>query len=169
MKNTDRLEEFVKANRDAFDNLEPSPQLWQNISEKQKKTKVIYFRNYIFRAAAVIVIVVISSAIFVNYTFFRNQDNAISQNPELKELFETEAFYAHQVNGKLQEIRKCYSTIPELQDVIESDLTELETMYKLLQNDLKDNIANKTVIEAMIENNRFRLKLVDSVLDQINC
>jgi len=42
-------------------------------------------------------------------------------------------------------------------------------MYHELKNDLKENISNKEVIEAMIENNRFRMKLVDDVLDQINC
>ena len=49
------------------------------------------------------------------------------------------------------------------------DLTELEEMYKVLQLDLKDNISNKAVIEAMIDNNRTRMKLVDDVLKQINC
>ena len=52
---------------------------------------------------------------------------------------------------------------------IERDLNELENMYISLKSDLKDNISNKEVIEAMIENNRNRMKLVDDVLEQINC
>jgi len=42
-------------------------------------------------------------------------------------------------------------------------------MYRSLKSDLKENISNKEVIEAMIENNRNRMKLVDDVLAQINC
>ena len=42
-------------------------------------------------------------------------------------------------------------------------------MYNELKGDLKENISNKAVIEAMIDNNRTRLKLVDEVLEQINC
>jgi len=38
-----------------------------------------------------------------------------------------------------------------------------------LKTNLKDNVSNKAVIEAMIENNRYRLKLVNDVLEQINC
>ena len=58
---------------------------------------------------------------------------------------------------------------PELKAQIEGDLNELETMYMSLKSDLKDNVSNKEVIEAMIENNRNRMKLVDDVLEQINC
>ena len=42
-------------------------------------------------------------------------------------------------------------------------------MYNSLKSDLNENVAKKTVIEAMIENNRYRLKMVDEVLEQINC
>ncbi len=82
---------------------------------------------------------------------------------------EAEAFYAQQVSSKLQEIQKCYYTFPELKTEIESDLNELEQMYRVLKTDLQENISNKSVIEAMIENNRFRLKLCDNVLEQIKC
>ena len=57
----------------------------------------------------------------------------------------------------------------ELKEEVENDLNELENMYQVLKVDLKDNISNKVVIEAMIENNRYRLKLVDDVLEQIKC
>ena len=56
-----------------------------------------------------------------------------------------------------------------MKEEVEMDLNELEEMYNVLKTDLRENISNKMVIEAMIENNRFRLKLVDDVLDQIKC
>jgi hypothetical protein len=92
-----------------------------------------------------------------------------TNDPELKELIEAEAFYASQVNEKMDEIRKCYTTFPEIKEEVEMDLTELQEMYNVLKTDLKENVSNKEVIEAMIENNRYRLKMVDQVLDQINC
>jgi len=69
----------------------------------------------------------------------------------------------------MDEIRKCYLTFPEIKEEVEMDLSELQEMYNVLKIDLKENISKKTVIEAMIENNRYRLKMVDQVLDQINC
>lgn len=167
---TDRLEDFVKANRDEFDFRAPSPEVWGKINTATKKTKVVSMRHYILRVAAVVAVVAISSAVLWQMGLIN--PNRLAQNttdPELLDLMEAEAFYSHQVDKKLKEIQKCYYTVPELKDEIETDLTELEDMYQVLKGDLEENISNKSVIEAMIENNRFRLKLCDNVLEQINC
>lgn len=166
----DRLEEFVKANRDDFDFREPSPNLWQGIAkQKPQKTKVVPFRRYLYRAAVVLVVVSIGSALIWQSAKYSSKQMVKNADPELLELMETEQYYSSQVDKKLQEIRKCYYTNPELKDEVESDLNELESMYKVLKTDLEDNISNRSVIEAMIENNRYRLKLCDDVLEQIKC
>lgn len=167
---TDRLEDFIKANREEFDFREPSPEVWKKIAAKEKKPKVIKLRGFLIRIAAVITIAVITSAILFQTNIIGSGSFA-NQNidPEVKELIEAEAFYAHQVDSKLKEIRKCYYTFPELKEEVETDLNELEDMYQILKTDLNDNVSNKAVIEAMIENNRYRLKLVDDVLEQIKC
>lgn len=166
---TDRLEEFINANRGEFDQLEPSPKVWENISEATKKGKTMQLNTYFFRIAAVAVILVITSILLLKTNILTPGNLARNNDPEIQELIEAEAFYAQQVNGKLDEIRKCYYTFPELKEEIETDLTELQTMYDNLKIDLKENVSNKMVIEAMIENNRIRLELVDQVLDQIKC
>jgi len=127
-------------------------------------------RHYLLRVAAVVAVVAISSVLVWQSGIVSTNGLAQnSNNPELLELMESEAFYSHQVDKRLKEIQKCYYTFPELKEDIETDLTELEDMYKVLKSDLKDNVSNRSVIEAMIENNRFRLELCDNVLEQINC
>jgi len=167
---TDRLEDFIKANREAFDQYEPSDKVWEQISKSKQKGKTVKFTTYFLRVAAVIAVAVIFSVVIIKTDVF-NSESLASQNddPELRELIEAEAFYAGQVNEKMDEIRKCYNTFPEIKQEVETDLTELQEMYDVLKIDLKDNISKKAVIEAMIENNRYRLKMVDQVLDQINC
>ncbi len=165
---TDRLEEFIKANREAFDQLEPSEKVWENISKPKHKSPNMV--NYFLRVAAVITIAVVFTVVITKTSLFKQEEIAVqTEDPELRELVEAEAFYASQVNEKMDEIRKCYDTFPEIKEEVETDLTELQEMYDVLKIDLKDNISKKEVIEAMIENNRFRLKMVDQVLDQINC
>lgn len=169
MKNNG-LEDFIKANRDEFDFRKPSPEVWKRIESDTRKTKVISIQIYFVRAAAVLAIAAIFSVLLWQSNILTPGNMASNNNdPELKELIDAEAFYAHQVNAKLKEIKKCYYTLPELKNEVEMDLNELEAMYMVLKTDLKENISNKIVIEAMIENNRFRLKLVDDVLEQINC
>lgn len=165
----DRLEDFVKANRGDFDFREPSPEVWNRIAKSNKPREVVYLRTHFLRVAAVLAIAVISSVLVWKTGVIGPDRLAKNADPELLELMETESFYSHQVDKKLEEIKKCYFTNPELKDDIESDLNELEGMYKVLKSELDENISNKSVIEAMIENNRFRLKLCDDVLEQIKC
>ncbi len=167
---TDRLEDFIKANREAFDQYEPSDKVWKKISKPGKKSKKITFATYFLRVAAVVAIASIFPVVLYKINSLRTVNMVMnSEDPELKELIEAEAFYAGQVDEKMNEIRKCYSANPEIKEEVEADLNELEEMYNQLKTDLKENISNKAVIEAMIENNRYRLKMVDEVLEQINC
>lgn len=167
---TDRLEEFIKENREAFDQYEPSDKVWEQISKSKTKTKTVIFTNWFLRVAAVLTVVAIFTVTITKTNIFNSGEIAQqSDDPELRELIEAEAFYASQVNEKMDEIRKCYVAYPDIKEDVEMDLNELQQMYNELKTDLKENVSKKTVIEAMIENNRYRLKMVDEVLDQINC
>ena len=167
---TDRLEEFIKTNREAFDQHEPSDKVWKRISKSKRKLKTISFARYFLRVAAVLAIAIVFTVLIVKTNLFSPDDLKVqTDDPELRELIEAEAFYANQVNSKLEEIRKCYDTFPEIKEDVESDLIELQEMYNMLKMDLNENISKRAVIEAMIENNRYQLKMVDLVLDQINC
>jgi len=169
----DRFESFVKENRESFDIHTPSPEIWDKLSQQlgQGESQKRWSRTRWLQIAAVLAVVLIGSGIVVRSLILPSDRLrlAADADPEVRELIEAEAYYAQQVNGRLVEIRKCYKLVPELEMEVENDLLELETMYQELKNDLKDNISNKEVIEAMIENNRYRLKLVDDVLEQINC
>lgn len=168
----DRLESFVNENRHEFDRMEPSDAIWESINKRLDEQPKQLIRRMSWMKVAAVVAVIIIVPILVYQLLFSDQKHtarAIQVDPEVQELIEAEAFYAQEVSGKLAEIQKCYKIYPELKGEIEGDLNELETMYRSLKSDLKENISNKEVIEAMIENNRYRMKLVDEVLEQINC
>jgi hypothetical protein len=168
----DRLEKFVNENRHEFDHMEPSDKVWDAISNKLNEQPIQKARrlNWMKVAAVVAVLLTVPAIVYrVNFPGVEQSANAVPVDPEVQELMEAEAFYAQEVSGKLAEIRKCYQIYPELKSEIEGDLNELEAMYLSLKNDLRENISNKEVIEAMIENNRYRMKLVEDVLEQINC
>lgn len=168
----DRLEEFVRNNREDFDIHSPSPEVWEKLNKQLTQPAIKQAKNSGWlKIAAVVALALIGSGIVVTKIITPKQQYKFAQeaDSELQELIEAEAYYAQQVDGKLKEIKKCYQLIPELQMEVENDLQELETMYNSLKTDLQENVSNKEVIEAMIENNRYRMKLVDQVLEQINC
>jgi hypothetical protein len=168
----DKLEEFVNENRHEFDPMEPSDKIWDSISKRLDiQPKQSIRRMSWIKVAAIVAVIIAFPAIIYQLRFSHQAQiaKAIQVDPDVQELMEAEAFYAQEVSGKLVEIQKCFKIYPELKGEIEGDLNELETMYMSLKKDLKENISNKEVIEAMINNNRNRMKLVDDVLAQINC
>lgn len=168
----DRLESFVNEKRHEFDRMEPSDKIWESINKRlDEQPKQRIRRMSWMKVAAVVAVIILVPAIVYQLRISDQKQTAkaVQVDPEVQELMEAEAFYAQEVSGKLVEIQKCYKIYPELKGEIESDLNELDTMYRSLKSDLKENISNKEVIEAMIENNRYRMKLVDEVLEQINC
>jgi len=165
-----KLEDFMRDHRDEFDFQLPSTDLWDKIEgqlDTKEKGKYKFLR--IAMAAAAVLLVALLGTFMLNTQSDNFRKYASVSDPEMKNLLETEAFYSEKVSSKINEIQKCYQIYPELKMDIESDLNELDNMYKALESDLKDNLYNREVIEAMIQNNRLRLEMVDRVLNQINC
>lgn len=166
-----KLEDFMRDNRDDFDSRLPSPDLWDKIEsqleKEEKKSRKISFWKVSAAVAAVLVLAFVGTFMLQSENPYQNYANVA--DPELRNLLETEAYYSEKVSNQMNEINKCYHIFPELKNDIESDLNELDDMYDELKNDLNENLYNREVIEAMIQNNRLRLKMVDRVLEQINC
>jgi hypothetical protein len=162
----------VEENRHEFDLFEPADHVWDSIEQKldQKGKKKINVAVLWKVAAIAFLVIAVPSALYLGIGKNGQHANTnIIADPEVQEMIEAEKYYSQEVTGKLAEIEKCYEIHPELKAQIESDLNELENMYMSLKKDLNDNMSNKQVIEAMIENNRNRMKLVDEILNQINC
>lgn len=165
-----KLEDFMREHRDDFDSELPSMDVWNKIELKldTKKSRKINFWKLTASIAAILILALIGSFMLNSQHSELNKYANIS-DPELLELLETEDYYSQKVSVQMIEIHKCYDIYPDLKYDIESDLNELDNMYKELKNDLNDNFYNREVIEAMIQNNRLRLEMVDRVLNQINC
>lgn len=166
-----KLEDFMREQRDEFDSKLPSLDLWDKIESKldveKKQVRKINFWRISAAVAAVLVLALVGTFMLNKPTTTKKYANV--SDPELKELLETEAYYAEKVSYQMKEIDKCYQIYPELKNDIQNDLDELDDMYQDLEKDLDDDFYNREVIEAMIQNNRLRLEMVDRVLNQINC
>ena len=55
----------------------------------------------------------------------------------------------------------------ELDPVIQAEFQMLDSAYVELKNDLKDNVDNEEVINAMIQNYRIKLQILEQILDNI--
>ena len=170
----DKLEEFIVENKESFDFYEPNDKVWDRIQKNSKKSKVvrINYRTILIRVAAVFVI------FFGSYYFHdfmqsrKNNRIALKSRIEenliiIPELVETEAFYASQVSARLVELKSYTSVFPEIEEDVRYDLNELDSVYAEIKKDLKDNVANDEVIEALIQNYRLKLKILEDLLLQL--
>lgn len=171
----DKLEKFIAENRESFDFYEPTDEVWNNVKSNIKQVKVIKFnyRTLLVRVAAVLIIF-FSSYYF--HDFMQNRENnkrvalrsRIVENAfMIPELVETEAYYAGKVTARLVELKTYTSEFPDIEDDIRYDLNELDSVYAEIKKDLKDNIANDEVVEALIQNYRLKLKILEDLLIQL--
>jgi len=170
----DKLEQFIDDNRDSFDsfNAGDAEKVWEKIANQRKpKHQKKIFIKYLYRAATVLLIFGLS---YLFHDFIdRNKETRLAEEKmndiyiQLPELKEAENYYANLVSGKMEEIRPFLTAHPGINEDIKMDLNELDSVYVSLKNDLKDNVANDQIIEAMIQNYRLKLRILEDLQTEI--
>lgn len=162
----DRLEEFVRGHSQEFDIHEPDEALWLKIEKTIAPKKVIPWKLYISRAA--IVIFLVGASLIGQRLWMKHGQHIAKRNTEVElnipELKEAEMYYTGMINAKLEEVKPLLIEHPSLEKELKTDLSELDSVYRSLKNDLKDDIANQEVIEAMIQNYRLRISILEDML-----
>jgi len=168
-----RFEKFIREKREEFDVREPDPMLWKKIEANIKPRRVIDWRIIASRAAAVLIIF---AASYMVHELIDNNGRTLSvRKPQQKpakeiiipELQEAELYYSGLINEKLEEIKPILANCPGIEDELKYDMSELDSLYADLKKDLKDNIANQEVVEAIIENYRLRIAILEELLTEI--
>ncbi|MBK8806371.1 MAG: hypothetical protein IPO21_06900 [Bacteroidales bacterium] len=182
----DKLQSFVDRNREAFDAFEPSTEAWQKIEEKVllKKHKISLPRLSVKRVisyAATILAIFTFSYIFHEYrsnTNFYSEtsiDDSLTEISDindsipqiLKDFSETQNYYLFQVSNKMENIEQYADKYPELVTELKQEIAELNAEYSNLNEDLSQNINNVEVVQAMIQNYRIKLDILEDVLNII--
>lgn len=171
----DKLEKYILDNNEDFDLFEPDDKLWDRIEKQSKPVRKINFRRTAWQVAAGMAIFLASWLIHDAVQQFQGDDIATQEdqfeNPtdeNMKVLMEAEVFYASKINGAREEIILLSGHDKQLITMLDFDLVELDDVFQELKNDLKDNGDNQEVIEAMIQNYRLKLEILEEMLQQLN-
>lgn len=174
----DRLERFVRDNRDGFDVFLPQDSLWDRIensipsapAEPQKKVKRLSSPYFDWRIAAGVIL-----ALGTGYLFYLNNEYGVTRDPgvALKVPAYAREFnqYNTLIDEKRSEIIKLASNNPELYRDFSADLKSLENSYQNLKSDLGNAPNQEALIRAMIENLQFQVDLLNrqlNILQRIN-
>ena len=166
----DKLEDFIVNNREAFNDLEPDPGLWEGIQHREPRIRRINWINAGWKVAACIAIF-ISSYFFFHFMNSNDGEDLYSDNlrnsEEYQELLDAEAFYTAQIKPLEQQVYYLTGNNSDLRTDIELEMKELDSVFVQLRNDLNENISNEEIIGAMIQNYRTKLMILEEVLYQL--
>lgn len=82
-------------------------------------------------------------------------------NPQLKE---TEIYYSNLVNSLYREATPLLTANPEIEKELTIDISQLDSICSEIKKDLKDNVANQEVVDALILNYRIKIRLLEDML-----
>jgi len=158
----DRLEEFIRNNRDGLDKLDPPVNVWKNIRKSLQQGKFPVIK---WLAAAAALVIILSSSVFLLKKGVRGRELA---DPHLLQLKETEIYYNNLANSLYKQAAPMLTGSPGMQKELTADITCLDSICTGIRKDLKDNVANEEVIKALIRNYRMKIQILEEMLEILN-
>ena len=163
----DRLEVFIRKNREDLDRYTPSPEIWDRISGTPRIGNAR--RRIIWLTSAAMIAVILGSAVFFylgenRRSLVRNNAEAIimKANPVLRE---AEIYYTSMYNNLINEATPLLTSNPEIEAELINDLSRIDSICSNIKKDLKDNVSNQEVVEALISNYRIKIRILEEMLD----
>lgn len=155
----DELEKHILNGRDEMDLHDPSPDLWKRIEKglPQRPRRAV---RYLSRAAAVLVIAV--TGITAVYVISRTAEKV--NDPDVKAVKEAYYYYDGRIKTLYREAQPLLTANPEISNELTEGMSELDSLSAQIIDDLKDNIASSEVVEALIQNYRLRIELLEDML-----
>ncbi len=180
----DRLERFVRDNRDGFDSFLPQDNLWDLIEKqipgetKPVKSSQKGIISKLWNGSALVnwrVAAGIFLVLGIGFMVYINQQYGVTRDPAvaLKVPGYAKEFNAYTVaiNEKRDELIKLTKNNPELYKDFSADLKSLESSYGNLRSNLADAPNQEALLQAMAQNLQWQVDLLNQqikILQRIN-
>jgi hypothetical protein len=156
----ERIEEFIRRNRDAFDDQVPADTVWNGIEEKLPGPRPsLWNRLSVWRAAAVL---------FMGLSLYfalRPGETVKADQQAMREFADVEKYYTDQIARTVQLI-DTYGNKEGLNGFTQ-DLHQLEAMYLVLKEEMERNPSTK-VRDALVLNLLVRIDLLTQQLQKVD-
>lgn len=162
---SDQLENFIRENRQSFDDKEPSKNVWQKIY-KDLNTQNSQRYTWLWKVAAVLFFAT-SAVLFyqLNYSG-ESRSLALSKQQVKEDFLSVESFYFQEISEKKELIYDFEESNMKVDEAFEQDLQKLDAMYEVLKDELKNN-PSKKVVDALILNLLVRVDILNKELQEL--
>lgn len=171
--NKDKLKDFIEEERASFEMEEPREGLWEDIRaelhpadvEEPKRRKSLWSI-----AASLVMLMGLGTILFL-MTRDTDKPEGFAERTEAsvldlsmfgEEMAEVDRYYSIQVGSKMKEL--------SAYDVDEEFMEEMEFLneeFEMLRSEMGQGIDDSKVVEALIENYRLRLSLLEDLLEAV--
>ena len=163
----DNLEEYIRKHREEMDRYKPSSIIWRK-TRKGLKTR----KNPVYRwisIAAMVTVIIGTALILLRPGYKLSQKSAGDRNFQAmmkssSELKESEIYYNSLANSLYREATPFLVKNPEIEKELSNDMSHIDSICSEIKKDLKDNVANQDVIEALIQNYRLKISILEDML-----
>lgn len=158
---SDQLEDFIRQNKSAFDDKEPSERSWKKIESSltfQKKTSL--WNSVVMWRAAAIIFMLASGFLLISKQGGKGRGDARALN----EFTDVEAFYTKEISEK-EDIIGSFARNEGLNGFTR-DFEQLEAMYSVLKEEMKAHPSEK-VKDALVLNLLIRIDLLNQQLHKL--
>lgn len=176
----DRLERFVRDNREDFDSYEPSKALWKKIEAEVAKQqpagkrlngKVVRFggtRWGIAIAAGIAILLTVGYGVITYIQLPESMTSMPPVPPAYKSTYGKELIqFTSLVEQKREELKALESADPQLYHQFDAELQALDKSYQSLKNDLPQNPNPEDLLKAMVQNLSMQIDLLNQQLQII--
>lgn len=165
-----RLEDFIKNNREQFDDLEPADELWQHIERglprqayNEKFKKKTFSFGFVLRVAAAAILVM--AICFTGYVkLVGSRVDLATINPEYAQ---QQVHYASLVESKRSELKAVTKADPQLYREFDTEFTRMDSVYKRLKSELPVSLDREKVLRAMIQNLQLQTQVLNQQLNMV--
>jgi hypothetical protein len=175
-----RFEDFMHNNKEEFNDIEPSADLWGKIEAqlnfldeedkqpKKREAKTFSLGFVLKVAASVIVVMGIGFGIYLQSQKGSKEVDLAAINPEYAQ---QQVHYASLVETKLTELKTASKNDPQLYKEFSAEIAKMDSTYKKLNNDLATSPNQERVLRAMIRNLQIQTEVLTqqlNVIEQFN-
>jgi hypothetical protein len=157
----DKLANFIRNNREEFDDKEPSEKIWTRIERALTFKNESWWNSVMVWRAAAVVFMALSVYLLIPKNPAKNEMAA------LREFTDVESFYIKQISEKEELIDEFQPRgLEEGLNGFTQDFQQLEAMYFVLKEEMKNDPSQK-VKDALVLNLLVRIDLLNQQLHKL--
>ncbi len=164
------LNNYIKQNRRKFDDELPPKGHEQRFAEKlglKNEKKIRLTTIFIFKTAAIAVLVLLSS-LYIKTRFVKPEPEIYTLAQVDPKYADVEFYYTKTTNNLMLTIDNIIDNEPQInRETLINELQLLDSLHIRLQNELKANPYDETVINSMIEYYDFKVNVLNQIIEQL--